>query len=262
MKTTYIVPSGTSMGLSVEAIRSGHHILIAGSTGSGKSVLLSHLMQYLMLNATPFDEERGARFILCDVKRVELSRYKDLPHTIEFCRTASECLNGLRLASNIIEQRLADMEKRGAVMWQGSTVYVIIDELADLVLSDLGKNIKRYIQHIGQVGRACKVRLICCTQAPSRKVIPAEIVLNFNYRIGLHCNSPIESRQIVGNNLAASLDLYGECVVASPSETFITDIPMIDYKDHARIITAWNEQANSEKGLKHLLTSLKTYFTE
>ena len=104
------------------------------------------------------------------------------------------------------------MERRHIRAYDGAYIYVVIDELADLMLS-AKKLVMPLIQKIGQLGRAARVFLICATQAPSRKVIPAEITLNLGCKIALSCESGIESRQVIGMNGAEMLPRYGECII-------------------------------------------------
>ena len=193
-------------GKCIELCRN-NHILIGGRTGSGKSVLLNDFL-YSMMAFTPVEN----KFYLIDPKRVELSWYKNTSHCIGYADSVSSAIDILCRAINTMETRYKEMERRHIRAYDGAYIYVVIDELADLMLS-AKKLVMPLIQKIGQLGRAARVFLICATQAPSRKVIPAEITLNLGCKIALSCESGIESRQVIGMNGAEMLPRYGECII-------------------------------------------------
>ncbi len=187
------------------AITNAPHLLIAGTTGSGKSVLLHNLIECLLARFSPAVVD----IALCDPKRVELNRYRKFPQCKSYARTPGEILGVLKLAAREMERRYKIMERRGARDWDGAQMYIIIDELADLMISPLRADIVTNMQHLLQLGRAAKIHIIAATQAPNRKIIPAELVLNFTDRLALRCLSSIESRQIIGVAGAEELPQYG-----------------------------------------------------
>ncbi len=199
----WITPAGKSYNLYQNMLEQSH-LLIAGSTGSGKSVVINAILYHALFKA-PQDAPGCCQLILCDPKRVELVRYKALPHVLRFANTLQTIADALTYAHSIMMARYADMEKRGLVDWDGGDLYIIVDEFADLILhnSDRAENrtrtaIESTIQSLAQMGRAAHVHLIMATQAPNRKTIKANIVLNMTARLALKCESPIESKQIVG----------------------------------------------------------------
>lgn len=184
------------------------HILIAGTTGSGKSVFIGEILRHLLARA-PSD----VAFFLIDPKRVDMSQYRHLPHVTAYADTIPGALQILRDAARIMERRFCEMKKAGAVESSWRDLYIIIDELADLMLT-AGKDAAPLLQHILQLGRAARVHIIAATQCPARQVIPAPLVLNFTARVALRCLSPIESRQIIGTAGAETLPRYGQFIAA------------------------------------------------
>ncbi len=213
------------------------HVLIAGATGSGKSVLINGLI-YTALFQSPND----VAFVLCDPKRVELFQYAKLPHCIRYAETIPEILQSLNYASAIMERRFLEMKKKGQRETEKRHIYVIIDEYADLMLNCKPADLK-VIQHIAELGRAAHIHLILATQAPNRKVITANIAVNMTAKIALRCDSAIESRQIIGVPGAESLPQYGDCIYKKPGYLrHHTRIPIIpDQLQEARI-THWKGQ--------------------
>lgn len=186
-----------------ETILKQTHTLIAGCTGCGKSVLLNDIIYSL-----PCVTYAG--IVLIDPKRVELRTYKRLPHTLLYADTAKEAENVLYKMCVLMDSRYSEMTGK---TYNGLPIYIIIDELADLFTADNARTIKKYLQRILQLGRAAGMHVITATQAPNRKIIPAEIVLNYTCRIGLHCLSPIESRQIIGVPGCEQLPKYGNALI-------------------------------------------------
>lgn len=212
------------------------HLLIAGTTGSGKSTLLNGILYTAMTAYAP--NEVG--FVLVDTKYVELSPYKHLPHTFDFIKHASEVPAMLDDVIFHMELEYEKMEKQGIRKSRSKHLYVIIDELADLMCSQYAKDIKNKLQIVLQKGRAANIHIIACTQAPSRKVIPAELVLNFTNRVALRCLSSIESRQILTVGGAEKIRGFGKGKYLSPKDG-ITDvnIPLIPDKQIEERILFW-----------------------
>lgn len=204
MKITYKLPMANSNSFYAHLIQQPH-ILIAGCTGSGKSVLENALLHEILLHS--FENT----LVLIDPKKVELYDYKHLPHCIAYADNAKSAVIYLQKTVDIMHSRYAEMQKQRIKQYQGNHIYVIIDELADL-MTQAKKEVYPLLQQIGQLARACNIHLICCTQAPNRKVIPAELTLNFTDRIALRCQSAIESRQIINVPGAEKLPRYGECL--------------------------------------------------
>lgn len=188
------------------------HLLIAGTTGSGKSNALCGMIDHLVSVTTA----ATLNLVLIDPKMVELNKYRALPHTIGYANTAEMTYRTLSALSVMMEERYREMMNAGQNQYQGRRIVVVIDELADLMISPYKKQIKLELQHLLQLGRAAKITIWAATQAPNRGIIPADLVLNFTDRLALRCISPIESRQIIGVKGAEELPKYGKGIYLSP----------------------------------------------
>ena len=191
------------------------HILIAGTTGSGKSTLLNSMI-WTIAACSPECSE----MILIDPKRVDLYKWRNLPHVLRYETSNDGAIDALDEAIAHMEWRYDHRHPQD--YWRH--LYVIIDELADLMVTDRKRILPR-LQRISQLGRGANVHLVCCTQAPSRKVIPSELTLNFTDRIALRCVSQIESRQIINVSGAENLPHYGTGLYLSAEGLFELDIP-------------------------------------
>lgn len=229
----WTVPGGEYDLLSAEVL-TAPHTLIAGTTGCGKSTFLHSVMRALLVQHSP----ASAKLVLIDPKRVELRQYAYLPHTIGYAETPADALSALESAHAMMEQRYRRMVRQGLKTSNEADVYIIIDELADLMLSAEARHIKPVLQSLLQLGRASRIHVIACTQCPNRKVIEAQLVCNFTNRFGLRCVSPIESRQIIGVKGCESLPEHGQawyvkgCHVGKYVLPFVTDAdirPLINY---------------------------------
>lgn len=235
MKKRYYVPAGTFYKL-FEDMAKQPHLLVAGTTGSGKSVILNGIITTLLYRY-PWE----AQFILIDPKRVELSPYKNLPHTIRYASEPQEMVSALYYALQIVEERYKEMEKRRERKYTGGDVYVIIDEWADLMTTNR-RTVAPLIQRLAQVGRASKVHVILCTQTPIAKIIPTEIKCNFDSRVGLRTRSAQDSRNILGYAGLEELPQYGQGVYMTPQGDTLYNIPYVDEAEQGRLITWWTSQ--------------------
>ena len=173
----YTTPKGRVYKLYLDMLKQPH-LLIAGSTGSGKSVLVNGLI-YTALYNSPCK----VQFILIDPKRVELVDYKALPHCIAYASEPGTMVQALNHAMSIVESRYKAMQATHTKLFQGSNIYVVIDELADLMTTNK-RQIMPLLQRLCQIGRASRVHVIACTQCPIAKIIPTEIKVNLT--AGLH----------------------------------------------------------------------------
>lgn len=237
------MPTGTIYTL-YQSMLQESHLLIAGTTGSGKSVVLNALI-YTALYKSP----NKVGFVLCDPKMVELSRYAKLPHVLRYADTLDNIASALQMAHALMMNRFRDMKRAGQVETTERDIYVIVDEFADLVTrgADRKENAVRkacegYIESIGKLGRAAHVHLILATQAPNRQTIKANIVLNMTARLALHCDSPIESRQIIGRPGAELLPLYGQGIYKTPREMDTWNLPMIPQTAISERVKWWTNQ--------------------
>ena len=217
------------------------HTLVAGTTGSGKSVVLNGIIRELMETKTPAD----ASLILIDPKRVELSQYRDTTFCKAYTHEAEKAIDYLDSAISEMEDRFAAMEQAGAVKTDKYHIYIVIDELADLMISEQSRQIRLKLQKILQLGRAAGIHIIAATQAPNRQIIPANLVLNFTNRIALRCLSSIESRQIVNVSGAELLPQYGKGLYLSPKGMKRVDIPLTP--DNTDLIQKWHRPAPKEE---------------
>lgn len=167
------------------------HTLIAGTTGCGKSTLLHSVMFTALASGNKWT-------ILIDPKQTELRKYRKCSGVIQYANTASQAADALDTALAIMRQRQSKAARKGWSMYNGDDIYVLIDELADLMISAEGKRIKAQLQELLQLSRASRIHVIACTQSPSRQTIIAPIALNCTCKIGMACESAIESRQIIG----------------------------------------------------------------
>lgn len=239
MKKTWTTPSGEHFTL-YRSMLEQPHLMIAGTTGSGKSVVINALM-YTALRCFPFDTANGAQFILIDPRRVELTAYKDLPHTLYYASEPSEFLCALQYAMNIMESRYKVMRAAEEKKYSGGHVYVIIDEFSDLMATNK-KQAQFLVQRLTQVGRAANVHIILATQCPIAKVIPTEIKINFDARVGLRTRSAQDSRNILGVSGCELLPRYGQGYYMNPEETTLYSLPMISDEDMATRIKWWTDQ--------------------
>ena len=206
------------------------HTLIAGQTGSGKSVMLNGIL-------TTACKQGNNLMILIDPKRVELCDYKKLPNCIAYANTSAECVRALNKAIEIMEDRYCRMEQQGQKQYNGDPLLIVIDELADLLISADTREIQAQLQRLTALGRAAKVKVVCATQCPNRTILKANIVLNFSARVALHCQTAIESRQVINVKGAEDLPMYGECLYLRPGHNLEWwDVPMTDEAEKQKAI--------------------------
>lgn len=234
-KIEYKQLQGCKINPTIEDILKSPHCLIAGTTGSGKSVFLNNIICSFLANNMPDN-----KILLIDPKRVELSQYKAVPHCIGYTSEVDQAIIYLDEMLAEIESRYKYMEENHLREYNGPHIYIIIDELADIMISPQKKAFQLKLQKILQIARAAHIHVIACTQAPNRVTIPSSIVLNFTNRIALRCISSIESRQIINISGAEKLPQYGKAFYLSP-KTGITsiDIPFIHQYTIDRCVDAW-----------------------
>lgn len=208
------------------------HILIAGSTGSGKSVLINSML-YTLLTYQPNEKQ----LVLIDPKRVELYAYKRVPHCVGYASEIPDTISLLRKACEVMDTRYRAMQSEGKKMYDGADIYIVIDEFADLMT--LTKDAEPLIQRLAQLGRAARMHLWIATQAPNRAILKANIVLNLTDRIALHCNDPVESRQILGQKGAETLPRYGKAIYKGDGQLTLCCVPLTPEADLAERINFW-----------------------
>ena len=243
---SFVTPGGQRYTLFADMLEQTH-ILIAGATGSGKSVVINGLIHTALLQSPAKYE-----FIMIDLKRVELCAYKDLPHTAFYADSISSAIQGLQMALNEIDRRYRDMQIRGLKKYDGSCVYVVIDELADLMTVDK-KHVLPMLQRIAQIGRAANVKIIAATQCPLASVIPTQVKVNFDTVIGLHTRSAQDSRNILGVTGCESLPRYGQGYYLTPAGLELYYMPMYDQAEQDRVINYWKAYRQPSGGLLGML---------
>lgn len=209
-------------------ILAANHTLIGGCTGSGKSVLLADILWTL----AGYDA-RYNRMVLIDLKRVELARWRALPHVLDSVTESEEVIPLLDWLLGIMDYRYKDMQKKGLVKSDMANIWVIIDEFAQVLLIPGAE--KRLIR-LGQLARAARIHLVLATQNVSRKGIPAALQQNFTCRVGLACASAIESRQIIEEKGCEDLPDYGFCYIKQGRHKYLQEVPMLEDWEIARRI--------------------------
>ena len=232
MKKVWTTPAGDFYNLYADMLEQTH-LLIGGASGSGKSVVINGIIATALLNA-PGEND----FILIDPKRVELSEYKNLPHCIRYASEPADMIDTLQFALCLIENRYKTMQKTGQRKYTGGHVYVVIDELADL-MTTARKQVEPLIQRICQVGRAANVHMIAATQCPLSAVIPTPIKVNFDSVVALRTRCRQDSRNIAGFAGCEELPRYGQGYYIKPEGTTLYNIPMVDDTERQRLISYW-----------------------
>lgn len=238
---TYTTPETYySIGI-CELMLKSPHILIGGTTGAGKSVLIENLIYTIMSKYTPHD----ARFFFIDPKRVTFTKYRRLPFTEQIETENGAILDLLNDLVFTMEKRYDTLKNAGLTQYDGKHIFIIIDEIADL-MTTCKKEIVPLIQRIAQLGRASNIHLIVATQCPNRKIIPAELTVNFGGRVALRCLNRIESRQLINCNGAETLPQYGKCIYLHCDGRYYTgELPYMPDKIN-ELINFWLKQGNND----------------
>jgi S-DNA-T family DNA segregation ATPase FtsK/SpoIIIE len=202
------------------------HLLIAGTTGSGKSVCINTIILSLLYRHTP----DKCKFILIDPKMLELSTYEGIPHLL--CPVITEA----KKAASVLGWVVKEMESRYKLMTNEGVrnidgynakhtlampyIVVVVDEMSDLMLV-AGKEIENYIQKLSQMARAAGIHIIMATQRPSVDVITGTIKANFPTRISFQVTSKIDSRTILGEQGAEQLLGKGDMLYMSSANRIV-----------------------------------------
>ena len=202
------------------------HLLIAGTTGSGKSVCINTIILSLLYRLNP----EKCKFILIDPKMLELSTYEGIPHLI--CPVITEAKKATSVLGWVVkemENRYRLMTKEGVRNIDGYNlkhklpmpyIVVVVDEMSDLMLV-AGKEIENYIQKLSQMARAAGIHIIMATQRPSVDVITGTIKANFPTRISFQVTSKIDSRTILGEQGAEQLLGKGDMLYMSSANRIV-----------------------------------------
>lgn len=215
------------------------HTLIAGTTGSGKSVLLNTILYSLIKS----DIVKGqvSTFYMIDPKRVELKMYKNFPTVSMYATEPEDALEVLDDAISLMEDRYDCMVGRET---DRPHVYVVIDELADLL--DTPGILERIVK-IGRLGRAARIHLLMCTQDPSRNTLTAQIMQNMTTCVALRCKDITESKQIIRCSGAEYLPKHGKAIVSDQDGYRKISIPITPDEDIEALIDAATTAAQNNE---------------
>ncbi len=245
------------------------HLLIAGSTGTGKSVFINSLMMSILYKASP--EE--VKLVLVDPKRLELNLYENIPHLI------APVVTDPKIASNVLRNATREMENRLKLLAQRGVrnidqynrtfkkehslslfdnleesehkplpyLIIVIDELADLMMVDTN-NVEESITRLAQMARAVGIHLILATQRPSVDVITGLIKANFPARISFRVASKVDSRTILDSNGSESLLGRGDMLYLPAGSARLHRIhgPLVTEDEITSVCDFWREQAQAK----------------
>jgi len=243
------------------------HLLIAGSTGAGKSVAINAFIMSILYKATP-DQ---VRLILVDPKRLELGNYEGVPHLYTPIITEPKlAANALRNAVREMERRLKLLAAKGVrnidqynrLFDNGGTpslfeeesddkpipyIVIIIDELADLMMLD-SSNVEESITRLAQMARAVGIHLVLATQRPSVDVITGLIKANFPARISFRVATKVDSRTILDANGAEALLGKGDMLYLPSGSARVHRLhaPLVTEKEIAAVVEFWKQQGSAE----------------
>ena len=241
------------------------HVLIAGSTGSGKSVAINAMIMSVLYKATPAQ----VRMILVDPKRVELGMYEGIPHLFTPIITEPKlAANALRNAVREMERRLKLLASRSVRnidqynrLFEAGTpslfeeaeeqplpyIVIIIDELADLMMLDKA-NVEEAITRLAQMARAVGIHLVLATQRPSVDVITGLIKANVPTRISFRLATKVDSRTILDSNGAEALLGRGDMLFLPPGTSRLQRVhaPFVTEEEIAKVTEFWKKQGEAE----------------
>ena len=249
------------------------HLLIAGSTGTGKSVAINAMIMSILYKSTP-DE---VRLVLVDPKRLELGNYEGVPHLYTPIITEPKlAANALRNAVREMERRLKLLAAKGVRNIDSYNrlfddtpslfseqpasedgpipkIVIIIDELADLMMLD-GHNVEESITRLAQMARAVGIHLVLATQRPSVDVITGLIKANFPARVSFRVATKVDSRTILDANGAESLLGRGDMLYlpAGSARVHRLHAPYVTEKEIAAVVEFWKAQGQAQYQEKFL----------
>ena len=245
MRLKYTTPAGALYAPYLLDMIRENHTIIAGTTGSGKSVLINSIIYALLCTVYPGDDNTGrnARFILCDPKKVELDCYKSLPHTLYYADNIEQIVIVLQHVREIVNNRLSIMKRKGQRKSDQAPIYVFIDEIVTIIENKKYKNtVLSLLADILSISRATNIFCIISTQNPARGCIPATIQINCNCKVALRCNNPIESREIIGESGAENLPKNGFAIVRQNMDKYKIKIPYYTDKEIMQLVKFWEKQ--------------------
>jgi DNA segregation ATPase FtsK/SpoIIIE, S-DNA-T family len=258
----------------VSTLESMPHLLIAGSTGSGKSVMINSMVMAILYKSTPDD----VRMIMVDPKRVELGIYEGIPHLL------TPVITDPRKATNALKNAVLEMERRLRLLAESGVrnidqfnkkiraqqnqprslfaeeesptqeelrplpyIMILIDELADLMMLE-GKNVEESVTRLAQMARAVGMHLVLATQRPSVDVITGLIKANFPARISFRVATRVDSRTILDVMGAEHLLGKGDMLFLPPGSSRLTRLhgAFVTETEIGRVVDFWKEQGRPE----------------
>jgi S-DNA-T family DNA segregation ATPase FtsK/SpoIIIE len=265
--------------IKVAALDTMPHLLIAGSTGSGKSVMINSLIMSVLYKSTPDD----VRMILVDPKRLELGLYEGVPHLL------TPVITDPRKATNALRNAVLEMERRLRVLAEQGVrnieqfnkkirkleqqprslfdddapaeelkplphILILIDELADLMMIE-GRNVEESVTRLAQMARAVGMHLVLATQRPSVDVITGLIKANFPARISFRVATRVDSRTILDVMGAEHLLGKGDMLFLPPGSSRLTRVhgAYVTENEINRVVDFWKQQAVPEYNEELLL---------
>ena len=228
------------------------HLLIAGTTGSGKSVCVNTIITSLLYKLSP----ELCKLILIDPKMLELSAYEGIPHLLSPVITdAKKATSALGWTVKEMNNRYKLMSKVGVRNIDGYNekhklkmpyIVVVVDEMSDLMLV-AGKEIENYIQKLSQMARAAGIHIIMATQRPSVDVITGTIKANFPTRVSFQVSSKIDSRTILGEQGAEQLLGKGDMLYMSSANRIVRiHAPFVSDNEIEKINNSLRSQAQPD----------------
>jgi S-DNA-T family DNA segregation ATPase FtsK/SpoIIIE len=270
------IPLGKDINgrIKAAALESMPHLLIAGSTGSGKSVMINSMIMGILYKATPDD----VRMIMVDPKRVELGMYEGIPHLL------TPVITDPKKATNALRNAVLEMERRLRLLAESGVrnidqynkkirqlqdrprelfaeeeeataeelkplpyILILIDELADLMMLE-GKNVEESVTRLAQMARAVGMHLVLATQRPSVDVITGLIKANFPARISFRVATRVDSRTILDVMGAEHLLGKGDMLFLPPGSSRLTRVhgAFVTENEINRVVDFWKAQAKPE----------------
>ncbi|HKW99048.1 MAG TPA: DNA translocase FtsK 4TM domain-containing protein [Bryobacteraceae bacterium] len=258
--------------IKVAALDSMPHLLIAGSTGSGKSVMINSMIMSVLYKSTPDD----VRMILVDPKRLELGLYEGIPHLL------TPVITDPRKATNALRNAVLEMERRLRILAEQGVrnieqynkkirkmqqeprnlfdeeapaeelrplpyILILIDELADLMMIE-GRNVEESVTRLAQMARAVGMHLVLATQRPSVDVITGLIKANFPARISFRVATRVDSRTILDVMGSEHLLGKGDMLFLPPGSSRLTRVhgAFVTESEINRVVDFWKQQATPE----------------
>lgn len=264
--------------LNVADLATMPHLLVAGSTGSGKSVMINAFIMSILLRATP-DE---VRFIMVDPKTVELGLYHEIPHLL------TPVITDMKKASNALKNATTEMERRLKLLAEHGVrnidqfntkldrikakyevknpdlakalkrlpyIVIIIDELADLMILE-GRHIEESVTRLAQMARAVGIHLVLATQRPSVNVITGLIKANVPARMSFRLSTGIDSRTILDSKGAEALLGRGDMLFLPPGTARMIRLhgPFVTEEEIEKVVREWKLQAKPRYENNYLAT--------